>query len=169
MQQKRPGRSYVAPIKSDGTIPVDESGLGIYTLLANTTYFYPLGGDAATFMSTHLEGDTSIILTSAVIEDSNLSPVKTDANSQDPSDFSVAGLGAVGAGDWVALNPATGVWDCFAVGTGWTMTASTLATGGGNAGGGIWVRPRCGSLRSRLKVVVGATGGLVRVATHGKS
>lgn len=144
----------IQPTKSDASQPALRAD-GSATLASSSTYYYPLGGEDAEFQSIHLKWDASIILTSVEVEDSN---------------FDDASLVSSTAGDWVKSNPATGIWDVFATATsGATITASSIAVSGGNAGGAFYNRRHACGKRSRLKVVVAGTGGVLRVAVHGKS
>ncbi|HVJ21172.1 MAG TPA: hypothetical protein VM686_37430 [Polyangiaceae bacterium] len=151
---KRPGGPYVTPIKSDGTQAAEAGERGKYTLASGTTYCFPLGGVGAPTQSVQLEGDASIIITSATIEESNL-------GESEASDYGTA------TGTWIKDNGTAGVTS--AVGTGWTATARTIAVVGGNVGGAMWQLPDRGAARLRLVVVVGGTGGVVRVSAHGKA
>ena len=69
------------------------------------------------------------------------------------------------AGTWLAEDPT----DAFVAtdGAGTTATNGVVAVAGGTAGGAMW-HVDTAARRTRLKVVVGGTGGEVRVATWGK-
>lgn len=143
----------VQPVSAAGS-KIERRADGSATLTNGTTYYYELGGEDTEYQSVHIKWDATIVLTSIEVEDSNFPDV--------------TGVDAT-AGNWVKANPATGIWDVFAVGAGATVTASTTAVTGGAAGGVVYNRRHGNTRRSRLKVVVGATGGVLRVAVHGKS
>lgn len=118
-----------------------------YTLVAGTTYYYYLGNQSkeAAFQSVHLKWDAAAVLT-ITIEDSNLDDVLS---------YSVT------AGEWIKEDPST----AYVGGSGGvTVTNATVAVAGGTAGGCMFHLGLMGSLRTRVKVVVGGTGGVVRVA-----
>ncbi len=149
--------SYITPIKSDGVPEVadaTEFGRGAFTLALGTTYYYPLGGQDSPTQTVHIRGDASIILTSAVIEECCMPP----------SDVTWYASGA--AGLWVKDNGTAGLLSV--VGTGWTATARTLSVTGGTAGGALFQLTDRGARRSRLAIVVGATGGELVVAGWSK-
>ncbi len=146
--------NYSAPWSAAGA-RLDLRKGGYADLVAGTTYYFPLGGSEATAESAHAQWPSTIIITGAVIEDSNL----TEADSTWYSTV---------AGEWLAENPTSAYVPV--AGTGVSATAGTIAATGNAAGGGaIWNLSGAGSTRKRLKVVVGATGGLFRVAPNGKA
>ncbi len=159
MARQTASTSYVQPIKSDGTL-VDPapsadatvSGRGVYTLTTGVTYYFPLGGQDAPVLSAHLQHDAAIALV-ATIEDSNIPE-------------SEASYYASTAGLWIDEDPST----AFVGVVGATTTAANgvVTVVAGNVGGAMWHISDTGARRSRLKVVVGGTGGEVRVATWGK-
>lgn len=151
--------SYIQPIKSDGTLPAAAPGTdatvnghGVYTLEANTTYYFPVGGQDATLVALHLQHDAAIAITSATVED-------TCFPEREVSDYaSTAGL-------WIDEDPTTAF--VGVVGATTTQTNGVVAVVAGNVGGAMW-HVTTAARRTRLKVVVGATGGEVRVASWGK-
>ena len=123
----------------------------VATLVNGTTYYYGIGGDASMIKSLHILGlDAALIITAATIEFSNLPDVALNSTT---------------AGEWVQDNGAT--TNSGAVGAGWTWTAKTLAVAGGALGGAFLNIADNAMRRCRLKVVVGATGGRIRVRSHG--
>lgn len=148
--------SYITPYKTDGTEQTQsaaEFGPGTFTLLANTTYLFPLGGQDAKVVSAHLQHDATIAITSATIEDSNFPDTDVDWYS-------------TSAGEWIDEDPTTAF--VGTVGATTTQTNGVVAVVAGNIGGAMWHFADKGSRRTRLKVVVGAAGGEVRVATWGE-
>lgn len=150
--------TYIAPLKStDGSTPAAVAGAGNsgkYTLVANTTYYYPLGGGNAPFVGCQITGYTAgLILTSVTIQD-------CDHGSGEVSDFSSV------VGEWPSEKPT----DAYVAveGTGWTVgtgsTAGVVAASGAGLGGAKYHLPETCANRGRLAVVVGATGGDVRVS-----
>jgi hypothetical protein len=148
------GGRYVPPIKSDGTA-VAESGHGRYTLAANTTYYYILGGAGAPFQSVQITGYTAgLVITTATIQDTN------------HHDAEVTDISAT-VGEWVNETPASG--DVQVDGTGWTSSTAIVSASGAGVGGAVWHLAEMSTFRVRLEVVVGATGGDLRVSSHGKA
>ncbi len=151
-RQKRPGGPYVTPIAAGGATPA-EAPRGAYTLASGTTYYAALGGIEAPLLSAHVRWDAAIVITAITVEDSNLSPDEsTDIDAT--------------AGNWIPENPA-GAYVAV-VGAGATATGASVAVTGGAAGGAMFHLANAGALRTRLKIVVGGTGGIVRIAAHGK-
>lgn len=162
----RAGGVYVAPVDvaASQALPVGvepiqdvlvtpEAPHGKYTLVAGTTYVYPLGGPDAPFLSAHVQWDAAIIITSITVEDTNF-------GKADVTNFSTT------AGDWINENPSTAFVGF--VGAGVTVTNGVIAVIGGAAGGCMFHVAETGAIRSRLRVAVGATGGALRVGSHGK-
>lgn len=148
--------SYITPYKSDGTEQTPsatEFGRGAFTLEASTTYFFPLGGQDTPIASVHLQHDLAIAITSATVESCNF-PESEVANHSD------------GAGEWFGWAPTTAYVPVDGATT--TATNGVVAVIAGNIGGAMWSIADLGCRRTRLKVVVGATGGEVRVAGWGK-
>lgn len=145
---------YVKPLKADGSSPT-EKGRGNFTLEAATTYYFPLGGADASVISAHLAWPgSSIILTSVTVEDCN-------APHSDVTDYSST------LGHWIDEDPTTAF--VGVVGTNVTQTNGVVAATGDAGGGGcLFHVADSGARRTRLKVVVGATGGDVFCAVHGK-
>lgn len=164
-------RAYLAPIDvEDGSTPA-EVGHGKYTLTASHTYVYLNPTRDTPFASMHLTGyDAALIITSATIQDCNHAgrTKQEDVTSGDVSDVSTT------VGEWMNMRPPNGYVE--ADGTGWSVgtgaTADVVAAAGsgagGTVGGAMWHIAETGSARMRLIVVVGATGGIVRVSGAGK-
>ena len=146
--------NYITPLKSDGTSP-DRAGDGKFTLAAATTYYFPLGGADASVVSGHVAWTGSaIIITSITVEDCNFPHL-------DVTDYSA------NVGEWIDEDPTTAF--VGVVGTGVSASNGIVAATGDAAGGGCMFHVAdTGARRTRLKMVVGATGGTVRVAAGGK-
>lgn len=147
LQLNNPPRQAV---KSDGSLPKPtEAG---QTLASSSTYYYDLMGNDAPLSSVHALWDASIVITSMEIEDTNCPEVA---------------LASTTAGQWITEDPS----DAYVAveGAGVTATNATVAATGGAIGGAMWHLGNDGALKKRLKVVVGATGGVMRVQTHYKS
>jgi len=168
MGRRTASTSFLTPIKADGVTEVEdgtELGRGAYTLAALTTYYFPFGGADSLVASVQLQGDAPIVITSATVQNTNF---PGPPQGPPPS--------AGGAGDVTDYDATVGVWvnkdqpstSVEVDGIGWSATSSVLAVVGGNVGGAVWHVTNTGARRHRLEVVVGATGGEVRVATWGK-
>jgi hypothetical protein len=152
--------TLLAPITSAGAAVAEApsadatlNGRGVYTLTAATTYYFvlPVGGSA--MYDVHLQHDAAIAITSATIQTCSMP-------KRDVSDISSV------AGAWIDQDPETAF-----VGTdGATTTASdgVVAVVAGNVGGANWQISDAPAARSRLEVIVGATGGEVRLGFCGK-
>lgn len=151
--------SYIEPVSAAGVVPdaapgtdATVTGRGVYTLLANTTYYFALGGQDAAQLSAHLQHDAAIAITSATLEDCDFAESEAEWQSQ------VAGL-------WIPEDPTTAF--VGTVGATTTATNGVVAVVAGNVGGAMW-HLETAARRTRLAVVVGATGGQVRLAVWGK-
>ena len=148
--------SYITPYSAAGAEQVQsatEFGRGSFTLTAATTYMFPLPAQDVPVLGVHLQHDAAIAITSATIEMCSLPP-------QETSDFSD------NAGEWFGLAPTTAYVPVDGAST--TATNGVVAVVAGNIGGAHWDIADTGARRARLKIVVGATGGEVRVASWGK-
>jgi hypothetical protein len=145
--------SFVPPIKSDGTAPA-EVERGKYALEAGATYYYPISTESSETASAHLTSYTAaLVITSATIQDCNHDDERVSITS------------SVG-GEWISEAPSTGYVPVD--GTGWSATSSVVASAGSAVGGAMWHIGYTGAGRTRLKVVVGGTGGTVRVSRYAK-
>lgn len=158
---RHPTAAYVTPITTAGAAVAEAAGesalgtsnRGVFTLAAATTYIFPLGGQDASVLHAMLQGDAAIIITSATVEESDIGESEA-ANHSD------------NAGEWIATSVdriTTSV-----EGTGWAATADVGSSAGGNAGAVAWNIVDHGARRTRIKVVVGATGGQVRMSAWAK-
>lgn len=134
------GREPAVPTEADGTKAVEVSP-GVYTLLANKTYYAALGGEDATQMSVQLAPANALLLTSVGFE---------VANSLAASELSTS------SSDWANVAPASAA----------TVTGTLSATGNtfplaktNGAGSGIVTMSTFPWRRGRLKIATGATGG----------
>lgn len=148
---------YITPVDSTGAAPVPANsvGQGAYTLLANTTYHFALGGSDAPYQSFHLTGYTAgAVVTSATIKDCN-------HDRDDVTDYDAT------AGHWPSETPP----DAYVAvdGTGWSMSsAGVVAAAGTGIGGALWHIAPTGAGRTRATVVMGGTGGVFRGSAAGK-
>ena len=69
-------------------------------------------------------------------------------------------------GEWSTEQPSTAY--VASDGTGWSASNGVGAATGAGLGGLFWHVAETGAARTRLTIVVGATGGPVRVSAHGK-
>ncbi len=148
--------AYVTPFTAAGAEQAQsaaEFGRGAFTLIAGTTYMFPLAAQDVLALGVHLQHDAAIAITSATVEVCSLPP-------QETSDFSD------NAGEWFGLAPTTAYVPVDGATT--TATNGVVAVVAGNIGGAHWDVADIGARRARLKVVVGGTGGEVRVSTWGK-
>lgn len=152
-------RQYITPITTAGVAvaPSSDSSFstsrGVFTLANGTTYYFPLPVGGATLFDAHLTHDAAIAITSATIE-------TTGHAWSDVSDYSSVG------GEWIDQDPSTAFVGI--VGAGTTATNGVVTVVAGSAGGADWQVSGVASPRARLKVVVGATGGEVRLSLTGK-
>lgn len=113
-RQPRAGGTYVAPLRqSDGVILTNEAPAGVYTLAANTTYHYVIGGPDASRLSIQITGYTAgMVITSATVKDTNHS-------ENDVPNTSIV------VGEWITEDPSAAF---VAVdGTGWSVTSVPAA------------------------------------------
>src|SRR5262245_29166067 len=118
------GQRYLIPISTGGVVPDPDNttGPGAYTLLANTTYHYPLGGEDFPYQSVHLTGySATAVVTAAKVRDSN-----HDRNEVSDRDTT--------AGHWIPETPP----DAYVgvEGTGWSMSSAGVAAATGAGVGG---------------------------------
>lgn len=152
-------RCYVTPITAAGTVQeIDsdttfENARGLFTLAAATTYYFVLPVGASTIADIHLTHDLAIAITSAKIETCSHGRTEVEDNS-------------VIAGEWMDQDPSTAF--VALVGAGTTHTSGVVAVVAGNAGGADWQVSGFAAARARLAVVVGGTGGEVRLSFCGK-
>lgn len=132
-----------APRSGDTTFA---NSRGVYRLAA-ATYYVPLGGQDAKFLSAMAQWDGEIVITSITVQE-------TDAPSDLVSDFAAA------AGNWFATDAARVTSAFNGAGT-TTNTSDVIAHTGAGAGGSIQNIQDSGSRRQRLEVVV-ATPGEIR-------
>lgn len=139
---------YLPIYKSDATLL--QQGRNGVTLTSGTTYYVAFGAEGALIQSVHLQWDPALILTAVTVEDSN-----------NPD----AAIASATAGEWIQEDPAT----AYVGGIGnLTVTNLTLAVAGGAAGGAMIHLGNLGSLRQRLKIVVGGTGGIIKITGHAR-
>jgi hypothetical protein len=129
-------------------------------LSSGTTYYIPIGGSASTVQSAHAKWDAAIVITSITVQVSNFKL----QNDNDPNPTDTAG----DAGDWVPYTPSSGAYVAV-TGAGVTATGAVVAATGGAVGAAFWDIGNLGAKRVRLAIVVGGTGGAMRIASHGKA
>lgn len=155
----RAGGRYVQPIDSSGVLVPQGDGRGVYTLTAGQTYYYILGGPDASIISGTFTAYASaaaangLIITSATVQDC------------DHSELDVLNHSST-VGEWINEDPSTAFVGVD--GTGWSVTNGVLAATGAGLGGGRFNIAETAAYRTRVAVVVGATGGPLRVSSHGK-
>lgn len=141
----------VQPVKLDGTKPVMDAN-GYATLVAGQTYVYPVAEADADKIGFEVAYDGAIVATVTM----------EDTYHREVADTENAG------GHWVQQNPTSAYIAVSPAGTA-TPTAATLAVPGGTAAGAAeWSMEGLDSERQRIKVVVGGTGGVLRVTERGK-
>lgn len=144
------GREPATPTTSVGVAAVEASP-GVFTLLANTTYFAALGGEDASQMSFTLAPANALLITSLALE---------VANNPAVSDISTT------AGDW--LNTEPGDVEIEVTGTMSKDTDNFPLAKANGAGTGLVTMPTFPWRRGRLKIVVGATGGALGLSLAAK-
>lgn len=147
---------FIAPINAANGNPAAEAnslGRGSYTLVAGTTYVVGLDMREAPVGSVHLQWDNAIIITSAQIEDKCFPDLDVPLTS-------------TVAGEWVPETPTTAY--VGTVGGGASVVNGVLAVAAGSQGGAVFHAVDSGSGKTRFKIVVGGTGGVVRVGRHSK-
>ena len=149
------GKSVQPIVSTDDTIVPVMTGQGRYTLVANTTYRFILDGSGSPWVSATITGYTAgLIITSATIEDTD-HPIATV-----PRNSAVVG-------EWIPETPTTAV--VGVTGTGWSATNGVVAAAGTGIGGARWNLEGTAAFRTRITVVVGATGGDVRLSWYEKN
>lgn len=124
-------------------------------LAAATTYYFTGDARAALITSFGIKWDAAIIITALTIEDTNC------------EDGIVSSFDATNGNGFVTETPTA--FPVSPAGSGAVATGNTLSTAGGTAGAAIAHLANLGSIRQRVKVVVGATGGYLVVCPHGKA
>lgn len=146
--------SLLVPRIAAGTELTTQKRRGVFTFASGTIYYYVWGGASAPTQHVHLTGYTAgLVITSATIQ-------TCSQPREEVSDTSEV------TGEWINEDPADG--DARVDGTGWSSSTAIVAASGAGVGGASWHLREWGPLRTRLKVVVGATGGDASVAWAGK-
>jgi hypothetical protein len=139
------------------------------TLLANTTYVFPLGTQKAAvpaespYVCTQIWWNSAITITSITFE-TCLFPASPLGNDMRGVGTQVSDWDST-VGFWLQQNPTT----AYVPATNATPTAMTVAPTALTQGGCEFDLGNFCNRRGRVKVVVGATSGIVRVGTWGKS
>ena len=135
---------------SAGDAAFGENCRGVVTL-AIGTYYVPLASSGSVIHAT-VQGDATIAITSATVEECGLSESEAPWHSNT-------------TGQWFATD--AGLIISAKEGSGWTNTSDVGANSAGNAGGVAWTIFDAAAPRYRLIVVVG-TGGQARFTTSSK-
>jgi hypothetical protein len=152
MRRPANGSEPADPVQANGTIPAGSDAAG-WTLLANQTYYAQLGGLDASHVSYHAIFETAgMIVTSVTLEDCNFPEA-------------IVGPLSETVGQWIPETPDDG--DIEVVGN-CAQADGVVSKTAGAAGGAMAHYSGVGSLRARLRIVMGATGGVARFAAHGK-
>lgn len=138
------------------------------TLASGTTYVFPFGAQHAPvpaespWVCAQVRWDAALTITSITIE-TTVFPATVQAHEwRGPvqlSDFDAT------AGFWLLQNPTT----AYVPVTGGTATSMTVNPTALTAGGCEFDLGNLSARRGRVKIVVGATGGVARVGIHGKA
>lgn len=142
------------------------------TLVLSTTYVFPFGAPRSAvpaespLVAAFVRWDAAAILTITV--ETAIVPAAwlgADPRAGTPqlTDFDAT------AGFWLPQNPPTAYVPVVGGTVGTGATAMTVSVAGGAAGGCEFDLGNFGARRGRVKIVVGATGGVVRVGVHGKA
>lgn len=150
MQNIQGGTSNVQPIKSDGTYAA--AGDKGYTLTSATTYYVDLGGKDPSLLAAQILMDANLVITSIDVESTNRGDVLLTSST---------------AGEWVPEDSASGVY-ITKTGAGVTITGATIDKIAGAIGAAMVHLFRMSTRRARLKIVVGAAGGVIRIDTWAK-
>lgn len=145
---------YIAGVADKPAQSAVEFGPGAFTLLANTTYYYVIGSKDASRISAHFRWDATIVITSMTVEDCDFPP------------SAVTDYASGANGEWIDEDPSTAFVGTR--GAGVTVTNGVVAVAGGAAGGCRFNVTEQAARRTRIAVVVGATGGEVVCSTWGK-
>lgn len=148
--------TFIVPRIEAGTEIDTQKRRGVFTLTANTTYYYIFGGATAPTQHIQITGYTAgLIITTATVQSCS-QPVVTDTSTI--------------IGEWIDEDPAAGDsrLDVRFDGTGWSVSTAIAAANGTGVGGATFHLANWGPSRTRLEVVVGATGGDLAVAWTGK-
>ena len=147
-------------IDGDGNPSQPNPITGFVTLDVDAHYFIIQGAHSAEGISIQIITDATVAGT-FTIEACNLPPARggTSAGPADATDFSEI------SGQWVKIDTTDAGYG-QATGTGWTVTALTLAKTAG-VGGAIITLPSACWRRLRIKADI-TTGGSVRVVAHGR-
>lgn len=161
-------------VRADGvTIPSNNDGLpttfGV-TLVAGTTYFFPFGADRSpmpaetALADAQMRWDNAIALT-ITVETCIFPSTHPEGGATGVVDVSDSNTTA---GNWIPQAPPDAYVPVTGGGT-YTVATGAVTVAAGQQGGCEFTLSDFGARRARLKVVVGATGGLVRCGVHGKA
>lgn len=138
------------------------------TLVTGTTYYFPFGSQHSPtpaetpIVTVQVRWDAAVILTITIettVFPSSFQALDPRSPPVQLSDFDAT------LGYWLQQNPTT----AYVPVTNGTATNMTVAVAGGSAGGCEFDIGNLAARRGRVKLVVGGTGGVVRVGIHGKA
>lgn len=161
---------YITPIDTTGAPLPTTKQAGAFTLTAGTKYYYIVSCAGSPWTSVTMSGSTSgIVITSATIQDTD-HPIggvgnggaggvadNSDATNSTPTGF----IGWVPEGNSSSAVAVTG--------TGWSTTNGVVSALGTGFGAARFNIEGTGAYRTRLEVVVGATGGDLTVSCYEKA
>lgn len=156
---------YVTPIDTTGAPVASTKQAGVFTLAANTTYYYIVPCAGSPYASVTLSGMTAaIVITSATVQDTDHPPGGAGGalDSSNAANYVVSG-----ALVWCPEGNSSSLVGVS--GTGWSATNGVIAAGGTGFGVARFNIEGTGALRTRLEVVVGATGGDLMVSCYEKA
>jgi len=159
---------YITPIDATGAVQQNPAPAGVFTLAPSTTYYYVIPCAGSPYASVTMTSLTAaMVITSATVQD---------------TDHPLGGVGTGGAaGVTDFANPANSAgvvyWpsegnssSAVAVsGTGWSATNGVIAATGAGLGAARFNIEGTAAFRTRLEVVVGATGGQLMVSCYEKA
>lgn len=161
-------------IRADGVaIAANETGApstyGL-TLAAGTTYYLPFGADRAPtpaeveLIAVHLRWDNAIAMTISFGMSifPSFSPSDMSSGIVDVSDIDTT------LGNWLPLI-ATAANASVIGGATYSTVTGAVTVAAGQQGGALLKYQNYGARRGRIAIAVGATGGIVRAAVHGKN
>lgn len=157
--------TYITPMDTSGAPIATTKQAGVFTLQANTTYYYIIPCEGSPYASVTVSGMTSaLVLTSVTVQDTDhpFGGAGGVLNNSNASNYVVAG-----ALVWCPEGSSSSI--VGVTGTGWTATNGVIAAAGTGFGIARFNIEGTGAFRTRIEVVVGATGGDLMLSTYGKA
>lgn len=154
---------FITPIDTSGNAVTAFKQPGVFTLTAGTTYYFVVPCAGSPYASATLTGfSSSLVLTSVTVQDTDHSEATFPNNANAANSTPVPGIiGWCPEGNSSSLVGLTG--------TGWSATNGVVAVAGTGFGIARFNIEGTGALRTRLEVVVGATGGDLMVSCYEKA